>query len=141
MLRDEIQVEMGSWYVDVTLNVDRDSVGSFLMCSVLQTGLIQKLSLTEGPTAALPLVTHCCFKSAEILQNSFCVWMGDTYVPLNRIWASCLPHGRALHFGLLPVAVRRILPSIYLSLPHSFSTSHSNPYTDLAVETSLPCLD
>lgn len=68
MLQDEIQVELGegcsrSCYVDMTWIVEHDSVGSFLVCLVLQTGFVQKLSLTEGPTAALPLVTHCCFKS------------------------------------------------------------------------------
>lgn len=68
MLQDKIQVKMGegcslSCYVNMTLIVDRDSRGSFLVLLVLQTNLIPKFSLTEGPTAALPLVTHCCFKS------------------------------------------------------------------------------
>lgn len=35
--------------------------------------------------------------------------MGETPMPFPLIWASCLPHGRALHFGLLPVAVRSLL--------------------------------
>lgn len=47
MLQYEIQVELGegysrSCYVDVSWIVEHDSVGSFLMYLVLQTGLIQK---------------------------------------------------------------------------------------------------
>jgi len=40
---------------------------------------------------------------------------GATYTPLRVTWTQCLPHRRSLHFGLLPVAVRRISPSVYVS--------------------------